>query len=59
MAVRLLPRYREHQPDIALMDLRLPDISGIDAVIAIRTEYPSAKIMMLTTFEGDAEIHRA
>jgi len=51
--------YREHQPDIALMDLRLPDISGIDAVIAIRTEYPSAKIMMLTTFEGDAEIHRA
>jgi DNA-binding NarL/FixJ family response regulator len=51
--------YREHQPDIALMDLRLPDISGIDAVIAIRTEYPSAKIIMLTTFEGDAEIHRA
>jgi DNA-binding NarL/FixJ family response regulator len=51
--------YREHRPDIALMDLRLPDISGIDAVIAIRTEYPSAKIIMLTTFEGDAEIHRA
>jgi DNA-binding NarL/FixJ family response regulator len=51
--------YREHQPDIALMDLRLPDISGIDAVIAIRTEFPSAKIIMLTTFEGDAEIHRA
>ena len=51
--------YREHQPDIALMDLRLPDISGIDVVIAIRTEYPSAKIIMLTTFEGDAEIHRA
>ena len=51
--------YREHQPDIALMDLRLPDISGIDAVIAIRTEFPSARIIMLTTFEGDAEIHRA
>ena len=51
--------YREHQPDIALMDLRLPDISGIDAVIAIRTEYPSAKVIMLTTFEGDSEIQRA
>jgi len=51
--------YREHQPDITLMDLRLPDISGIDAVIAIRTEFPSARIIMLTTFEGDAEIHRA
>jgi len=36
MAVRLFTAYREHQPDIALMDLRLPDISGIDAVIAIR-----------------------
>lgn len=51
--------YREHRPDIALMDLRLPDISGIDAVIAIRTEYPSAKVIMLTTFEGDSEIQRA
>ena len=51
--------YREQRPDIALMDLRMPDISGIDAVIAIRTEHPSAKIIMLTTFEGDAEIRRA
>jgi DNA-binding NarL/FixJ family response regulator len=51
--------YREHRPDIVLMDLRLPDISGIDAVIAIRTEHPFAKIIMLTTFEGDAEIQRA
>lgn len=51
--------YREHRPDIALMDLRLPDISGIDAVIAIRTEYPSAKVIMLTTLEGDSEIQRA
>ena len=51
--------YRDHRPDIVLMDLRLPDISGIDAVIAIRTEHPSAKIIMLTTFEGDAEIQRA
>src|ERR1700704_3942526 len=52
-------RYREHQPDVALMDLRLPDMSGIDALIAIRTEFPEARIIMLTTFEGDVEIHRA
>ena len=51
--------FREHQPDITLMDLRMPDISGIDAIIAIRTEFPNAKVIMLTTFEGDAEIERA
>jgi len=51
--------FRTHQPDITLMDLRLPDISGIDAMIAIRTEYSSARVIMLTTFEGDAEIQRA
>jgi DNA-binding NarL/FixJ family response regulator len=41
------------------MDLRLPDMSGIDALIAIRTEFPAARIIMLTTFEGDVEIDRA
>lgn len=41
------------------MDLRLPDMSGIDALIAIRTEFPDARIIMVTTFEGDVEIHRA
>lgn len=51
--------YRTHQPDVTLMDLRLPDMSGIDAVIAIRTEFPEARIIMLTTFEGDVEIQRA
>lgn len=51
--------YREHQPDVTLMDLRLPDMSGIDALIAIRTEFPGARIIMLTTFEGDVEIQRA
>lgn len=51
--------FREHQPDITLMDLRLPDISGIDALVAIRTEFPDARIIMLTTFEGDVEIRRA
>src|SRR5262249_42175182 len=51
--------YREHQPDVTLMDLRLPDMSGIDAMIAIRAEFPEARVMMLTTFDGDVEIERA
>jgi DNA-binding NarL/FixJ family response regulator len=51
--------FREHRPDITLMDLRLPDINGIDAMVAIRTEFPDARIIMLTTFEGDVEIRRA
>jgi DNA-binding NarL/FixJ family response regulator len=52
-------RFREHRPDVTLMDLRLPDASGIDAMIAIRTEFADARIIMLTTFEGDVEIQRA
>jgi DNA-binding NarL/FixJ family response regulator len=52
-------KYREHRPDVTLMDLRLPDMSGIDALIAIRTEFSEARIIMLTTFEGDVEIQRA
>jgi len=51
--------FRAHRPDVTLMDLRLPDISGIDALIAIRTEFKDARMIMLTTFDGDAEIQRA
>ena len=54
-----IQQFREYSPDVTLMDLRLPDISGIDALIAIRAESPNACIVMLTTFEGDVEIHRA
>jgi DNA-binding NarL/FixJ family response regulator len=54
-----LQAYREHKPNITLMDLRLPDISGIDALIAIRSESPQARVIMLTTFGGDVEIQRA
>jgi len=54
-----IQQYREHRPDVTLMDLRLPDLSGIDAMIAIRSEFTDARIVMLTTFEGDVEIHRA
>lgn len=46
-------------PDVTLMDLRLPDMSGIAAVSAIRSGFPEAKVIMLTTFEGDVEIQRA
>jgi DNA-binding NarL/FixJ family response regulator len=52
-------QFRRHQPDVTLMDLRLPDKSGIEATIAIRAEFPEARIIMLTTFEGDVEIQRA
>jgi DNA-binding NarL/FixJ family response regulator len=51
--------FREHLPDVTLMDLRLPDMSGIDALIAIRAEFTDALVIMLTTFEGDVEIQRA
>jgi DNA-binding NarL/FixJ family response regulator len=54
-----IQKYREHRPDVTLMDLRLPDMSGVDSLIAIRTEFPDARIVMLTTFEGDVEIQRS
>ena len=52
-------RFREHTPDVTLMDLRLPDMSGIDTMIAIRAEFPEARVIILTTFAGDVEIQRA
>src|SRR5260370_1899298 len=58
-AQEAIQQFREHKPDVTLMDLRLPDKSGIDAMIAVRSEFPEARIIMLTTFEGDVEIQRA
>jgi DNA-binding NarL/FixJ family response regulator len=52
-------QFRKHRPDVTLMDLRLPDMSGVDTIVAIRAEFPDARIIMLTTFEGDVEIQRA
>ena len=52
-------RFRQYAPDVTLMDLRLPDMSGIDAMIAIRSEFPEARVIILTTFAGDVEIQRA
>jgi DNA-binding NarL/FixJ family response regulator len=52
-------QYREHLPDVTLMDLRMPGMSGIETMISIRAEFAEARIIMLTTFEGDVEIMRA
>jgi DNA-binding NarL/FixJ family response regulator len=54
-----IEQFRKIRPDITLMDLRLPDMSGIAAMTAIRAEFPDARIILLTTFEGDVEIQRA
>jgi DNA-binding NarL/FixJ family response regulator len=54
-----IQRFREHKPDVTLMDLRLPDMSGIDAMLSIRSEFPEARVIILTTFAGDVEIQRA
>ena len=51
--------YRRLTPDVTLMDIRLPDMNGIDAVIAIRAEFAHARVIMLSTFQGDVEIQRA
>jgi len=51
--------FRTHRPDVTLMDLRMPEIDGIEAVKQIRAEFPDAKIIALTSFDGDQEIYRA
>ena len=52
-------QYRQHRPDITLMDFRMPDLGGIETVMAIRSEFPDARIIMLTTFEGEEEVRRS
>jgi DNA-binding NarL/FixJ family response regulator len=54
-----IDQFRAHRPDVTLMDLRLPDMSGVDTTIAIRSEFSDARIVVLTTFEGDVDIQRA
>jgi len=51
--------FRALRPDVTLMDLRLPDLSGLDVMIAIRSEFPDARVIVLTTFEGDVDVQRA
>jgi DNA-binding NarL/FixJ family response regulator len=57
--VEAIKQFKHHQPDITLMDLQLPDISGIEATIAIRQEFPEARIIVLTTYGGDMQVVRA
>jgi len=52
-------QFRIHQPDITLMDLRMPVMSGVEAISAIRREFPQARIIVLTTFDGDEDIYRS
>jgi DNA-binding NarL/FixJ family response regulator len=51
--------FRQHEPDVTLMDLRMPNMGGVDAVVQIRQDYPAARIIVLTTFDGDEDIYRA
>ena len=51
--------YREHRPDITLMDLQMPEMTGIDAISAIRGEFPEARVIVLTTYAGDVQVSRA
>src|SRR5262245_21941949 len=51
--------FRSLRPDVILLDLRLPDLSGLDVLIVIRSEFPAARIIMLTTFAGDVDVQRA
>jgi DNA-binding NarL/FixJ family response regulator len=54
-----LEQFRAHRPDITLMNLQMPEMNGLDAITAIRGEFPEAKIIVLTTYQGDVQILRA
>jgi len=51
--------YREHRPDVMLIDLRMPVLSGVEAIATIRKEFPGARIIVLTTYDGDEDIYRS
>jgi len=54
-----LREFRTHRPDVTLMDLQMPDMNGVEAIIAIRSEFPNARVIVLTTYAGDAQVLRA
>jgi DNA-binding NarL/FixJ family response regulator len=57
--VEAIKQFRQHLPDITLMDLQMPDMTGIEAIIGIRADYPAARIIVLTTYSGDVQVVRA
>lgn len=57
--VQAVELFRKHRPDVTLMDLRLPKMNGVDAIARIRGEVPGARIIVLTTYDGDEDIYRA
>jgi DNA-binding NarL/FixJ family response regulator len=57
--VEAIKQFREHHPDITLMDLQMPDMTGIEAIIGIRRDFPEARIIVLTTYSGDVQVVRA
>lgn len=54
-----IEQFRRHRPDVTLMDLQMPEVNGVEAMIAIRAEFPSARIIVLTTYVGDVQVLRA
>jgi len=54
-----IQQFRAHRPDVTLMDLQMPEVNGLDAIIAIRGEFPEARIIILTTYTGDVHVMRA
>src|SRR5438045_5651264 len=54
-----IQQFRTHRPDITLMDLQMPDMNGLDAMVSIRSEFPEARIIILTTYTGDVQVLRA
>ena len=54
-----IEKFREHRPDITLMDLQMPEMNGVDAMIAIRNEFPEARVIVLSTYSGDVQVLRA
>ena len=57
--IEAIQLYREHQPDLVLLDLRMPQLNGVEATVAIREQFPEALIIVLTTYDGDENIYRA
>jgi DNA-binding NarL/FixJ family response regulator len=54
-----IEQFRAHRPDVTLLDIQMPEMNGVDALIALRAEFPDAKVIVLTTYEGDVRILRA